>query len=105
MTYPYPGRILTLSISWLFILSLSHTLSAAEPDRSPINIQADRAMVSELEGLSIYSGHVVISQGTLQILADEVRLTSFDNRLTTIVAVGNAEDGGQAGFTLSLIHI
>ena len=80
-------------------LCLNPVLAATESDRESINIQADRAMVSELDGLSVYSGHVVITQGSMKILADEVRLKSENNRLTSILAVGDAAQNGLAGFT------
>ena len=65
----------------------------------PINIQADQAIVSELEGLSTYSGNVRITRGPLQINADEVQLTSLDNTVTKIVATGRASSSGLASFT------
>ena len=77
----------------------STPLGADNAQPLPINIQADQAIVSELEGLSTYSGNVRITQGALQINAHEVQLTSQDNTVTTIVATGRAGSNDLASFT------
>ena len=83
-----------ISTTWF-----SSSLGADNDPPLPINIQADQAIVSELEGLSTYSGNVRITQGALQINAHEVRLTSQDNTVTTIVATGRAGSKEPASFT------
>ena len=55
--------------------------------------------MSELEGLSTYTGNVRITQGALQINAGEVRLTSQDNTVTTIIATGQGGSNDLASFT------
>lgn len=77
----------------------SSPLGADNAQPLPINIQADQAIVSELEGLSTYTGNVRITQGPLQINAGEVRLTSQDNTVTTIIATGQRGSNELASFT------
>ena len=89
------SRCLALvAITWF-----SSPLGADNAQPLPINIQADQAIVSELEGLSTYSGNVRITRGAMQINAHEVRLTSQDNTVTTIVATGRAGSKDLASFT------
>ena len=87
------------SLRLIIITLFSSTLLADNDQPLAINIQADQAIVSELEGLSTYTGSVRITQGPLQINADEVRLTSQNNTVTLIVATGRAGSSELASFT------
>ena len=67
--------------------------NALESDQSqPIRIQADKAVITDKEGLSLYEGDVIIVQGTLQINAEIVEIKSQDR---TILEV-RARSGGDA---------
>ncbi len=62
-------------------------LQALESDREqPIRIQADAAMVDENQGASVYRGNVIITQGTLEVTADEVEIFTADNTVIQIIA-------------------
>jgi lipopolysaccharide export system protein LptA len=54
----------------------------------PIKIEADRAKIDEKQGISTYSGHVVLSQGNMQINADKLIVHHVEGRLSHITAVG-----------------
>lgn len=52
----------------------------------PIKIQADAAMVNEADGSSVYRGNVIITQGTLEVRADEVEISMADSVVIQIIA-------------------
>ena len=58
--------------------------------RQPIRIQADKAVITDKKGLSVYEGDVIIVQGTLQINAEIVEIKSQDR---TILEVRARADG------------
>ena len=66
--------------------------SGLESDQAqPIRIQADSAVVTEKQGLSIYKGNVSIVQGTLRIDAETVEIKSQDRIILEVLA---RSDGG-----------
>ena len=69
-------------------LCLIHSPSfALEEDRyEPITIQADAAMVNDVEGISVYKGSVTIEQGTLHVMADEVEMFTDEDEVIQIIA-------------------
>ena len=76
-----------LSILTLALPSMSIGL---ESDRDqPIQIESDRAEFRELEGLTIYSGNVKMSQGSILLMADEVAIHSKDGNVSHLTATGN----------------
>ncbi len=72
----------------LYLLTLLPTFSyALETDREqPIKIQADAAMVDDTKGSSVYKGNVIITQGTLEVTADEVEIFTADSEVIQIIA-------------------
>jgi len=76
----------------LFCLLLSLTASgfALESDRSkPLKVQADRASLQKKSGISTYSGHVIVQQGSLIIKADQLTVYTRDGKLLKMVAQGS----------------
>ncbi len=63
-------------------------LSADEGQREPVTIEADSAVFDERQGQSTYTGHVVITQGGMQVRADEVTVYIEGEALKRIVARG-----------------
>jgi lipopolysaccharide export system protein LptA len=62
-------------------------LSALESDQEqPIRIQADAAIVDETSGSSVYKGNVIITQGTLEVTANEVEIFTADSEVIQIIA-------------------
>ena len=78
------------------ILSLAALLLAAVASASenaqPIQVEADQLTVEESSGVSVYSGNVRVSQGPLNLIADEVRIYSTGDAVTRIVASVQGED-------------
>ncbi len=76
-----------LLLSGLFANSAAMAL---ESDRKqPINIVADRITVDEKKGFSHYMGNVVMTQGSLRVTGDDIRVYLDDRRkLKRIIVVG-----------------
>ncbi len=71
----------------LGLVLLANSSIALETDREqPIRIQADAAMVDESQGASVYRGNVIITQGTLEVTADEVEIYTADSAVIQIIA-------------------
>ena len=71
----------------LSLVLLANSSIALETDREqPIRIQADAAMVDESQGASVYRGNVIITQGTLEVTADEVEIYTADSAVIQIIA-------------------
>lgn len=69
------------------LMLLASSVIALETDREqPIRIQADAAMVDENQGASVYRGNVIITQGTLEVTADEVEIYTTDSSVIQIIA-------------------
>ena len=63
--------------SLLFLLAINSfpALHALEADRlQQIDIEADQATFNEAEGLTIYSGNVILSQGSLELKAHSMKI-------------------------------
>jgi len=55
----------------------------------PIFINADRTEYDETTGIQIWSGNVVMSQGTMEIKADRIKITLRDNKLSRVEGTGS----------------
>ena len=66
--------------------------------RQPIRIQADKAVITDKEGLSVYQGDVIILQGTLQINAEIVEIKSQDRTILEVLARSDEEPRKLAKF-------
>lgn len=88
-----------VTLATLVILLPAAGVSALEGDSNqPISIQADAAMVDEKQGASIYRGNVIITQGTLQVTADEVELLTADGEVFQITALTDNESDSLAHY-------
>lgn len=76
-------------------LCFSSPLSwALDRDRQqPLEIAADQAELNEGEGFSIYSGNVIITQGTIKIEASTVKVTFNDDGIDTMLATDGHHGG------------
>lgn len=69
---------------------LSGYVSALESDRDqPIEIESDRAEFHELEGYTIYSGNVRLSQGSIMLEAAEISIYFENGEVYKLVATGD----------------
>lgn len=75
--------------AWLFSAILTSPAFAIDIDREqPIQIESDSAVIDDTQGLSEYSGNVIISQGSTILEADHIRVTALDRSISKIVATG-----------------
>ena len=76
-----------LSFTLYLLALLPIPSSALESDREqPIRIQADAAIVDEKHGSSVYKGNVIITQGTLEVTANEVEIFTAGGEVIQIIA-------------------
>ncbi|GAC1369983.1 MAG: lipopolysaccharide transport periplasmic protein LptA [Aquirhabdus sp.] len=60
-------------LSFLIVSALATTAHALDSDRDqPVNLEADHATYNQQTGITVYSGNVIITQGTIRIQADNV---------------------------------
>lgn len=85
----------------MLLLTPSLVCAAAQDTQQPqpITIEADKAKVDEKQGLSIYSGHVVLQQGGIQIHGDQLMVYSHKGTLDKLVATGKPVVYSQKGET------
>lgn len=63
--------------------------ASAQPLDGPIHIEADQGQVSQRMEKSVYSGHVVISQGPITLRGDKLIVKRIDNGDIRAVVSGN----------------
>jgi len=75
----------------LLTLSLYAGLAHALPDDrdQPIRITADKALRDEKERLTVYSGNVVLVQGSMELEADKLTIYHTTEQADKMVAEGN----------------
>lgn len=86
-----PSKVLLpISIAFLFfgVLTTS-SLFAASQEQVPITIEADKAILKERSGYSVYRGNVILRQGEMKFSADEIKIESKDGKLDIMTAMGN----------------
>jgi len=83
----------TLILTLLFVSGANAATNSkntpSKPDeQQPVNISANSLKASEKEGKSIYSGNVVVTQGSLTLKGDVINISHPNNQLTEVVATG-----------------
>ncbi len=62
---------------------------ALSSDRTkPMHIEADQVSIDDQKEVSVYRGHVIVTQGTLRITADTLTVYSKQRQIDRMVAVG-----------------
>lgn len=73
----------------LALLVLPWPAAAERADRDkPIQIEADRLKVDDVRKISVYEGHVVLTQGTLMITAQRIDIRQDEQGMTSGEAQG-----------------
>ena len=88
----YPGLMnVKNSLPFLVVLLLLSTLSLAEKaDRDkPIEIESDTMSMDDTKNVSIYTGDVILTQGTLIIKADELIVREDNQGFQHSTSTGN----------------
>jgi len=79
-------RVLVFLLATLFI----SVASALESDQQqPITLESNSGFYDDKKGLSIYTGDVVVIQGSLRLDADKVVVYLQDKQITKMVATGH----------------
>ncbi len=92
-----------LKNSWLWVLvffSLLYSvevLALASDRNQPIELEADTADIDDLKGISIYTGNVILVQGSMVIKAHKLTLYN-DEKKELIKAVAQGTKGKLATF-------
>jgi lipopolysaccharide export system protein LptA len=81
----HPSSLLVLAAA---LISLSVHAERGDRDK-PINLEADTVDVNDATKVSIYQGHVRLSQGTLLILGDKLVVKQDAEGLSDATAYGN----------------
>lgn len=96
LTGLHRARTLTLTLTLaagLLLAAGAGRVLAEKADRSqPIVVEADkRGSVDTQKQFTVFTGNVVITQGTLQLRADRVEIQETQDRYRTVVASGSAQ--------------
>ena len=81
-----------VNINRNFIFFLFIFLSVAvfsKDSNKPIFIKANSAEIDEIAGLSIYQGLVKITQGSLIIAANEIKVYNDKKKISKVIAYGD----------------
>ena len=79
-----------IQLSCIFLLLLPISGNALESDKEqPLYVEADGADIDDKTGVSIYTGNVVITQGSIKLNADKVTVTQKGEKSDHILAEGN----------------
>ena len=90
---PYWHGLIMCCMACLALLSSPLTWALDSDRKQPLEITADSAELNEGEGFSIYSGNVIITQGTMKIEASTITLTFNDNGIQTMLAKEGPYEG------------
>jgi len=86
-------KLIRRSSKWLFLatgLMVTVQLFALSTDQDkPIEIAADAAELDDKTGITIYSGNVIVTQGSMNLRGDKLTITyNDDNSLKTATMLG-----------------
>jgi lipopolysaccharide export system protein LptA len=101
------GHTLAGAYVLLLLLMLPALSVQALPDDrdQPIHIAADKALRDEKQGITVYTGNVRMSQGSMELEADKLTIYQIDDDADKIVAQGNpAKMRQQPEADESLVH-
>ncbi len=61
---------------------------AAEAEKQPVQVEADRLEIDEQRDVSVYQGNVLIIQGELRLQADRVEIRGTEGKAEQMLATG-----------------
>lgn len=83
--YNFMTRLLILGI--LLLPSLCSALSSDKDQ--PLHLEADSVEIDDATGISVYLGNVIVTQGSLKLWAEKMRIHRKNGRTEKIVTHGN----------------
>lgn len=78
----------TIMLTTLTLLQSPLALALTSDRQQPVNISADKVTVNQRTGVSVYTGRVIVIQGTLRITADKLTVYQVKRQLDRMVAIG-----------------
>ena len=83
-------NLLGLFLTGILSFFSNSSIWALSADRSePMHIEADLADINEKTGISIYTGNVVVAQGSLRITAEKLTVYSKNRVFEKMISTGN----------------
>jgi len=83
---PQPSMLILLVIGLVFSAC---ALAGSDDKSKPISIQADSSEFDQRSGIQTFSGNVQISQGSMSIVADSIRIETRNGEFYRISGSGN----------------
>ena len=79
------------TVFFAFILiSLSTPLWALSSDKQkPVEVEADSFNLDDAKKITVYSGNVIITQGSMEIMAEKVTIYGARGTTDKVIAIGN----------------
>lgn len=82
------GLLQTLLMGVLLMLCSPYALALSTDSQQPMHVEADRADIDDVKGISIYTGNVVVTQGSMVIRAHKMTVHHPKKQLEKIIAEG-----------------
>jgi len=84
------ARILLPLVGALLVTTLAPVAYALDSDRdAPVHLEADHATYNQQTGVTVYTGNVIVTQGTIRLQADSVVANLDANRtIKNVTATG-----------------
>ncbi|UOP04928.1 lipopolysaccharide transport periplasmic protein LptA [Conchiformibius kuhniae] len=89
------GKIINNTLTALLCAVCLHAHALESDRRQPIAIEADQGSLDQKNQVTVFSGNVVIKQGSLNIRAERVRVAQDKNGNQTMQAEGSPVRFGQ----------
>jgi len=73
----------------LALMSFSTSLWALSSDKQkPVEVEADSFNLDDAKKITVYSGNVIITQGSMEIMADKVTIHGVRGTTDKVIAIG-----------------
>lgn len=84
-----PAKLPLLAVLLSLTLSSAPLLALSGDRQQPMSVEADRADIDDKRGVSVYTGNVVVVQGSLRITGDKMVVhTNARNQIDKIITTG-----------------
>lgn len=77
-----------LAILSLLLLQPDTAVSLESDRYKPLKIISDTALIDEHDGTAVYTGNVILTQGTLKIIADKLSIATEEGKVAKVTADG-----------------
>lgn len=76
-------------LGWALLVSVMPAQALESDRQQPLKIVADTAVIDEKDGTATYTGNVVLTQGTLRIAADSLKIKTDTGKVDIVMATGD----------------